>query len=75
MKARIYFESMGRRAESKGEPLKSPRHWPKFARQAFARGWILNRPVTGGRSWEMTDDNGNRLSFVNCKIAGKGGAK
>ena len=48
MKARIRFEAMGRRAASLGWPLKSPRTWPKFARQAFARGWILQRPVGQG---------------------------
>ena len=48
MKARIRFEAMGRRAASLGQPLKSPRNWPKFARQAFARGWILQRPVGQG---------------------------
>lgn len=45
MKARIRFEAMGRSAASRGLPLKSPRQWPKFARQAFARGWILQRPI------------------------------
>jgi hypothetical protein len=45
MKARTRFEADGRRAASLGLPLKSPRTWPKFARQAFARGWILQRPA------------------------------
>ena len=43
MKARIRFEAMGRRAASLGQPLKSPRSWPRFA-----RGWILQRPVGQG---------------------------
>ncbi len=45
MKARIRFEAMGRRAASLGQPLKSARTWPKFARRAFARGWIVQQPV------------------------------
>lgn len=45
MKARARFEAMGRRAASLGQPLKSPRAWPRFAREAFARGWIVQHPI------------------------------
>lgn len=47
MKARLYFENLGRSAASRRQPLKSPRSWPKFARAAFARGWLLQRPIGG----------------------------
>ena len=76
--SRTYFDALGRRAASKGQPLRSPSQWPRFAREAFARGWILQTQPTygGGRSWEMHDGNGNIVRFVNCTIAApeKGGA-
>jgi len=49
MKAKTYFEAQGRRASSLGLPIKPPRTWPKFARQAFVRGWILQRPIGCGK--------------------------
>ena len=49
MKARACFEAWGRRAASLGQPLKSPRTWPRFAREAFARGWILQHPIGSKR--------------------------
>jgi hypothetical protein len=44
MKAKIWFESQGRRAACKGLPLRTSTEWPGFARAAFAAGWILQQP-------------------------------
>jgi hypothetical protein len=49
MKAKTYFEAQGRRASSLSLPLKAPRTWPKFARQAFVRGWIVQHPIGCGK--------------------------
>jgi hypothetical protein len=42
------FEAMGRRACSIGLPLNAYRShrisWPTWAREAWARGWIVQRP-------------------------------
>jgi hypothetical protein len=73
--SRTYFDALGRRAASKGHPLKSPRQWPRFAREAFARGWILQTQPTygGGRDFQMVDDTGNKLTFTDFRFT-KGGA-
>lgn len=42
--AKAYFEAMGRSAASRGLPLNAYRQrrvwWPRWAREAWARGWI-----------------------------------
>lgn len=44
MKARVWFEALGRSAYSRGLSLNSGRasrvHWPAWARSAWARGWL-----------------------------------
>jgi len=49
MKARTYFDALGRSAYSRGFPLKQPPFsWPQFARVAYIMGWLeqgfLKRP-------------------------------
>lgn len=43
------FEAMGRSAKSRNLPLNHQRQmrlaWPKWARQAWAAGWIMQSPI------------------------------
>ena len=48
MKARIYFESLGRSAQARGQlvlrPL--PKTWPLFAKQAYLTGYLRNSSLS-----------------------------
>lgn len=55
MKARTWFEAQGRSAHSRGLPLLYGRamrlDWPRWARSAWARGWLSQAPLNReGRS-------------------------
>lgn len=47
MKAKAYFEALGRSASSRGLPITETRimrqEWPRFAREAWAAGWLMQR--------------------------------
>lgn len=47
MKAKAYFEALGRSASSRGLPITETRimrqEWPKFAREAWAAGWLMQK--------------------------------
>lgn len=52
MRAKTYFEAMGRSASSRGLPLNYDRRgrlaWPEWARRAWAAGWLMQHPQHGG---------------------------